>query len=152
MNFFDNKRTLKWSVIGLLILNIGLLTFIFIGHGGKHPPHRLLHEQLQFDKQQINTFHSLRERHFKKRDSISKNIRAIKTEWYDKELIQPLDSVVALAYATKLSKEQIIFELELFHHFQSITNICTPEQRKLWQSFVKDFATNTKKRNHKRRK
>ena len=86
-------KLLTFSVIGLLILNVGIIFFLFFSKpafenreriGIAKNPKEVIGKRLHFDANQLKQYQELITIHRKKIDSLDANIKGIKLELYSK--------------------------------------------------------------------
>lgn len=147
----DKIKLLTLSVFTLLLLNLGLVTFLLLGnsHGiGREnhlpKPSVYISNQLHFDHKQQQEYQALIRVHRNRIQAIDYKIRKNKNELYN-ELTQPTinskikDSLIAIL--TNCQKE---IETTHFNHFQDIKKLCREGQlnefNELTASFSKIFS------------
>ena len=146
------KTISPWIFAGLVIMNIALLVFIWMGHprGGApflHPPfgapqngarlQHILESKLNFDENQKQTYQELIHEHRKQIDSLHQAIKEAKRDLYSKGLSQN-DSIIAQKQnqiANLIAKqEQINFE-----HFRKVRDkICNPRQQRELDNMISE--------------
>lgn len=132
----EKTKLLTLSVIGLLLLNLGTLGFLFLNgnreHRGPHGeglrPKDIIIEKLHFDAAQQQEYEKLIQWHQGEIRRIDDNIRQAKNELYT-QLSQPetnltiKDSLVSL-----LANYQKQIEETHFKHFHDIKKLCHQNQ------------------------
>lgn len=128
----NKVKTLSILSLILILFNIGLLVFIFIGH---RPPKykegriaRKVEKKLGFDSTQHEAYFSLHRTHKVTLDSLN--------VIYQQKLFQYIDLVKLPSIDQNLQTELLnqITQLEekridlTYQHLQDLKNICTPEQ------------------------
>jgi len=143
MDIFKEKRYLWFTIIVLIVMNLAVLTLLWLGRpeaGGMHGPPKnpaeqrerlqhLLAEELGFDNSQIEQYLKLRRDHQHKMRLLQKEVREIKREMFDEVLEGDLqtelsDSLLALAQ----DKQAQIEHLTVLH-FIDLKKLCKSEQR-----------------------
>jgi protein CpxP len=129
----DKFKLLTYSVIGLILLNLGIIGFIYISMPNSNPndkrrPKDIIIEKLHFDDNQIKKYEIIIEAHRNFIDSLNKNNREIKAELYSKLKqshvnVKDKDSLIQII----LLNHKYIEEGN-FMHFQDIKNLCTKSQ------------------------
>ncbi|MES2747953.1 MAG: hypothetical protein V4648_06225 [Bacteroidota bacterium] len=136
----DKTKVLTFTVITLLLLNIGTLGFLYIsaskehrpppGHGpeGRSKPREIIIEKLHFDAIQIKQYDQLIKKHQSDIRATEDNIRDSKNELYLQlnETITNEKAKDSLINALSLYQKQI--ETIHFNHFQDIKKLCKKEQ------------------------
>lgn len=137
------KKFTTALIIGLLLLNVGLVTTIWLGdcngpkgpHG--NPPHGglLFEKELGWDATQVAQFEALRAEHHKNMQGFHKELNVLKTQMLDlvtQESDDGLEEVLTKIGAKHADLDRITYE-----HFTAIRNICGPDKRgkfdELWQ-------------------
>jgi hypothetical protein len=137
----NKTRFLTLAVIGLVLLNIGMVAFLL---SGKMPPHKgegprkIIIERLRFDQKQVADYEKLIQKH---RDDIRQKeseLMAARQAIYNQLLGEDLskkDSLTAQVGHLQTAVEQIHFA-----HFQDIKNLCRPDQKADFDALVGDLA------------
>jgi len=130
----DKIKLLTYSVIGLLVLNIGIISFLYLSRTNSNPeenrrkPKDIIIEKLHFDATQIKKYEDVIPVYRNTIDSLNIRNSEIKAELYS-QLKQPTvnnkfkDSLIQL---TLVNQKRI--EVANFNHFQDIKKICTKSQ------------------------
>lgn len=138
-------KLLTIAVIGLLLLNVCLLVFVFFRHPmGMHPhrpkPDVVIIDKLQFDKPQQEAYRLLINEHHAAIIKMQATTRQLKNTLY-KQLLLPtnrrttVDSLTTAIAINQQSIEQINFK-----HFDDIKQLCKPEQLNNFTDLVDDLA------------
>lgn len=126
----------KYAAIALLLINLGLLSFIYIGH--KPPPpengERLsAKERLNLDESQHEQFLKIVEIHHERIDSIKNAQSELLERHFDKASNQSQSDL------EQLTQLEILKLKEVEQHFEDIKGILNPKQLTDFQSF-KEFV------------
>ena len=146
-----SKRTLLIVlVVGLLISNLALATFIFLHKPPKEGgPRNIVIEKLGLDAQQIKEYDVLIQQH---RDAIRKKdgeIRQLKDQLYQQLFRdqnapqvapQKAPSMVADSLIGALGKVQMDIEKVHYQHFESLRKLCRPDQQQAFTGLVHEIA------------
>ncbi len=149
-------KLLSIAVIGLLIVNLGIVSFLLL----RKPPHprgfrpemnqlegrpegqagpkNIIIERLHFDKEQVAAYEKLIEQHQATVKNIRDSIRMAKTALYNtlnNETFAGKDSVV-----NELNLLQRNLELAHYQHFAALKKICKPEQTENFDKLTHDLA------------
>ena len=143
----DRTKLLTFTVIALLLLNFGLLGFLFMGRHNRHdgPPRRpeprqVIIDKLHFDEAQQASYEKLIHWHRSRIDSIDGNIRAAKNRLYS-QLVQPaVDVKVKDSLINVLADLQKQIEATHFKHFQDIKGICRKEQLNDYNNLTEELS------------
>lgn len=131
----EKTRLLTIAVIGLLILNMGLLGFMWFGRKpmpphlegkfeGRPPAAQFLIKELNLDEKQKAEYDIMRISHKSTRDSLNDVLKQHR-ETFFKGL-----STGDTSEIEKIATVQKEMDLSTFHHFQALRSICSPEQQK----------------------
>lgn len=149
MNNSRNK-VLIFFIAVLLLTNIGMLFYFIGGRGpgrGSHgdrksgPVTSLLQNEIGFDKQQMDTFDSLKQQHRAAIKPLFDDLGKSKDSFY-LFIGNPSVSDSALkSAADAIGKKQAALDLQFYQNFQSIRKICTPEQQIKFDSLMPAIAS-----------
>lgn len=143
----ERIKLLTYAVVALLVLNFGLLAFLFMGRHNRHngPAHRpqpreVIIEKLHFDEAQQASYKKLIHWHRSRIDSIDSNIRAAKNKFYS-QLVQSAVNVKAKdSLINVLADLQKQIEATHFKHFQDIKSICRKEQLNDFSNLTEELS------------
>ena len=141
-------KLLTISVIGLMIVNLGMVAFLLMQ---KHPfrpdgrppmeqkgPKAIIIDRLHFDKEQTVQYEHLIEEHQTAIKSLNDSIKTVKNNLYQ-SLSNENDSVKdSLITTLGLLHKQI--ELTHYEHFAAIKKLCKPDQLEYYNSLTKELA------------
>ncbi|GEM_PF-870555 len=103
----------------------------------RKPPSNFLVKQLDFDESQRETFRALNRKHHRRMRGISDEIRQLKDVFFnglsDASLTIDVDSLAVLMGELEAKKE-----LEVYHHFKQVQELCNTEQQKKFSKIIKD--------------
>ena len=130
----DKIKLLTYAVIGLLLLNVGIIGFLFFSRPNRNPevnhrkPKEFISEKLHFDANQNEKYESIIPIYKDKIDSLDAINRKLKSELYSQLKLQVVnsaikDSIINLFLANQKQIEQLHFK-----HFLDIKNICKASQ------------------------
>jgi hypothetical protein len=132
----EKTKLLTIAVIGLLLINLATLCFLFLNgpkghrpsHEGKPMPKELIIEKLHFDANQQKEYDKLIQWHHGQITKLDDNIRQTKNELYSQlnqtEVnIKAKDSLIML-----LNSYQKQVEETHFKHFEDIKKLCHKDQ------------------------
>jgi hypothetical protein len=138
----DKIKLLTYAVIGLLLLNVGIICFLFLLRPNRTPeenhgrPKEIIAEKLHFDAKQIEKYESIIPIYKDKIDSLDAINREIKSELYSQLKLPVVNTVVKDSLITLFLTNQKRIEEAHFKHFQDIKSICKATQ-------LQDFNTLT---------
>ena len=130
----DKIKLLTYSVIGLLLLNVGIIGFLFFSRPNRNPnenhrrPKEIIAEKLHFDANQIKKYESIIPIHKDKIDSLDAVNREIKSELYSQLKLPVVNTIVKDSIITLFLANQKRIEEAHFKHFQDIKSICKASQ------------------------
>lgn len=125
-----NKIKLLTFLVGaLLLLNFGILTFLFLSgpNGRKHEPREIVIHELHFDKAQISDYDKLISVHKEKIKNLNDAIKKCKNELYSK-LKTAQNKSVTDSLLLKIEQFQSKIERIHYSHFLDIKKLCKPNQ------------------------
>jgi hypothetical protein len=141
----DKIKLLTYSVIGLVLLNIGIIGFLYISRPNDNPhdlgkkPKDIIIEKLHFDANQIQKYEDIIKVYRNTIDSLNNNSKEIKAVLYT-QLKQPIvnnkvkDSLIQLTLVNQKRIEEANFK-----HFQDIKNLCTKSQLEAYNSLTEEL-------------
>lgn len=163
MNYFDKNKILTVAVVLLLIINIGILAFLWIDRVPKSPeklppvdrlhapdgrplvrppgnpgPKEFLMRELNFNEQQRKEYEKLVDEHKNDMKNIRDKIRNNKEKLWDLFLKHDVDSNDAEAIATEIGAGQKETEMVTFRHFQKVKDLCNDEQKEKFDKVIGD--------------
>lgn len=133
----EKQKLITFSIIALLLINLGTLGFLFLsapkkGHfppnGGRPEPKEIIIERLHFDKKQQADYQKLIEDHRSKIGATEDKIRSAKNELYSLLSSDSVDAAKKESLLMALSDYQKEIETIHFNHFTDIKKLCTKEQ------------------------
>ncbi|WP_162128227.1 periplasmic heavy metal sensor [Flavobacterium phycosphaerae] len=147
----EKTKLLTIAVIGLLLLNLATLGFLFLngpkghrppmdGMHGRQKPREIIIEKLHFDIAQQKEYDRIIQWHQGEIRKLDQNIRQTKNELYS-QLMQPevnaktKDSLIAV-----LNSYQKQIEQTHFKHFEDIKKLCHPNQREDFNDLTEELA------------
>lgn len=144
----EKTKLLTITVIGLLLLNIATLVFLFLNgpkpdrlpHEGRREPKEIIIEKLHFDAQQQKEYAKLIQWHRGEINQLDDNIRQVKNDLYsglsEKEInVKTKDSLIIL-----LNSYQKKIEETHFKHFEDIKKLCKPEQQEDFKALTEELS------------
>lgn len=122
-------KFLTFSVVALLLLNFGILTFLFFSASNdrKHEPRAIIIHELQFDASQIANYDMLIRIHKDKIKNLNDAIKICKNELYN-QLKKHQNKLIIDSLFSKIASYQSQIEQTHYSHFLDIRKICKPTQ------------------------
>jgi periplasmic protein CpxP/Spy len=138
MNEQNKFRNLWFAIISLFVLNMGTLGWIFFKNQGHEPPIGpvIIEEALSFDSKQREDFKPLMRKHFEMVIPLREAIQEDKNLLFDWIKSGSNDTIVLSNHLASLSLKVIENERNTFLHFKEIRDLCTPEQRKVFDEVL----------------
>ena len=142
----DKIKLLTYAVVGLLLLNIGIIGFLFFSRPNRNPevnhrrPKEIIAEKLHFDANQIDKYELIIPIYKDKIDSLDAINRKLKSELYSQLKLQVVnsaikDSIINLFLANQKQIEQLHFK-----HFLDIKNICKASQLEDFNALTQELG------------
>jgi protein CpxP len=138
MDFIKRNKILGVAVIGLLVINVLLLTFVWSGKGQRGYASgggKFLEEQLGLTADQKQKVKSFRDAHFKLVESLREKSKENRDELHDL-LKSPNSELTAQELASRLGQIQSQIEFSTFKHFSDIRSICNEQQKKIFDETI----------------
>jgi Spy/CpxP family protein refolding chaperone len=147
----SKTRSLVTIIIFLLITNVGmLLFFVFSSKPVKKEPDReqggggmynSLQKEVGFSTAQLDRYQVLRK---EQRDIVRPlfvELRAAKKNFYDLLYSDTVSDSLIIADADSIAQKQKKLDIQMFHYFKNIRNMCTPDQLQKFDSTVNKVVT-----------
>lgn len=146
-------KLLGIAVAGLIVMNLGLLAFLFFAKPPKtemaqpqeHPfgptagePKLIIIDRLHFDKGQVAQYETLIEEHRRIINETDNQIRETKNKLY--ATLNDGNKGSADSFQTILTQLHRKIEDTHYNHFEAIKKICKPEQLVYFDALTKDLA------------
>jgi protein CpxP len=144
-------KLLSIAVVGLLLVNAGILAFLVIkkpaeppmggpgrpGPGGEGPK-RIIIERLHFDAEQTAKYEKLITEHRKQINELDREIRTTKNNLYS--TLSSASSLNKDSLETRLGEIQKQIESTHYNHFSDIKKLCKPDQLENFNDLTKELA------------
>jgi periplasmic protein CpxP/Spy len=132
-------------IVLLLILNFGILGFMWLHHGpgpGPMPgrPDRLIFEKLHLDAPQKDKFETLKHEHHSQMVSIQEAEGKLHRELFELLKKEPVDSNQRNILLLELQNNDMQKELVTFEHFRKLRAILHPGQMNDFDDFVAELS------------
>lgn len=141
----NKTKLLSIAVIALLLLNFGILSFLFITKGhrpnDRRMPREIVIEKLHFDKNQIVAYEKIIAIHQKTIRDLDNSIRATKNELYQLLNSDKIDSAQKDSLLLELASYQKQIETTHFNHFLEIKKICKKEQLSHYNDLTEELGS-----------
>lgn len=141
----DKTKVLGLAVIALVLLNIGILGFLFFSKEkedsrGRKMPREIVIEKLHFDKNQITEYDKVIKIHQKNIRNLDDSIRSAKNELYELLNAETVNSVQKDSLCLKLANYQKQIETTHFNHFIEIKKLCKKEQLTAYKNLTEELS------------
>ena len=144
----SKMKLLTVAVAGLLLVNLGIVAFLFF-HKPPHPPQgrdgmekggpqKAIIEKLHFDKEQAAQYEALITEHRVSIESLRDSISTEKNNLY--QLLASENTAGKDSLLTHLGSLQQQIELAHYKHFDAIKKLCRPNQLDDFNKLTKDLA------------
>ncbi len=146
----ERSKLLSIAVIGLLLLNFGILGFMFIhkeNHhfpGGRPPggdePKRIIIERLHFDVGQQQQYEALISIHRKHTHELNDASHQMHEELFALLAIDSSQTQNAEVIILKIAENQKEIDHLNYDHFSDIKKLCKPDQIKDFDNLARELA------------
>jgi periplasmic protein CpxP/Spy len=138
MNEQHKFKNLWIAIISLFVLNLGTLGWILFKNHGQEPPISpvKIEEVLGFDSKQILNFKPLLRKHFETVIPLRDSIKKDKDLLFDWIKSGSGDTTEFNNRLESLSVKVMANERNTMLHFKEIRNLCTPEQKKVFDEVL----------------
>jgi hypothetical protein len=141
----NKTKVLGFTVIALVILNFGILLFLFLSKGNEGPrgrkmPREIVIEKLHFDENQILEYDKTILIHQKNIRDLDDSIRATKNELYQLLNSENIDNIQKDSLYLKLAGFQKQIETTHFNHFIEIKKLCKKEQLSDYKNLTEELS------------
>jgi protein CpxP len=138
-------KLLSLAVIVLLLLNLGILGFLFLskdnsGPDGRKMPREIVIKKLHFNENQIHEYDKIIKIHQDDIRNIDDSIRTTRNELYKLLNAETIDSSKKDSLNLKFADFQKQVEIIHFNHFLEIKKICKKEQLAYYKSLTEELS------------
>jgi len=159
MNYFKNTTSINWLIIILIIINLGLLTFLIIQYNSNkeilksqeiRQQHvaKFMHNQLNLSTEQQNLFKESGHSYFEAMRNISKDAKNTKKELYKEIFKKEPNPEKIEALIELLGKKHSELEKAQFEHFYELKKVCNPEQEEQLEEIMNEMIEMMENRHH----
>lgn len=137
------KNLLLYILLAFLVLMNGFFLFKHFGASDDKSPKRLgpenfIAKQLELDGTQLVEFKKIDKAHREKMTLILDDIKGAKDELFDRLSDETVNDSIIDALATQIANKEKAKELQTFHFFRSLNQICTERQKERFKRILKD--------------
>ncbi len=148
MDSNKKNKALVSIIIFLLITNVAMLIFFVVlsnpgnkkysnsGHD-QNSMSTLLQKEVGFSKDQLDQYQALRTLQRQNVKPLFNEVRKAKQNFYGLLYSQNVSDSLLNADADSIAQTQKKLDLQMFHHFKMVRNICTPDQVQKYDSTIK---------------
>ncbi len=150
MDIFKQKTYLVVTVIILIILNLGILTMLWLNKPDhpKNPNHIserpneqeqisiLLRQELEFTDEQIDEYLHLRRINREQMSELQNEIRDLKRQMFNKVILENSDLPISDSLLSIILDKQGQIEKLTYQHFLDLNQLCDSEQQKKLQLLI----------------
>jgi protein CpxP len=144
----EKTKLLTIAVIGLLLLNLATLGFLFLNgpkgnrppHGGKPEPKEIIIEKLHFDANQQKDYENLIQWHRSEITKLDDNIRQAKNELYSQLNQSEVNAKAKDSLITVINSNQKQIEETHFKHFEDIKKLCHKDQMEDFNELTEELS------------
>ncbi len=144
----ERTKLLIILVICLVLLNLGLLTYILFGSekaqrpepGRKPRPREIIIEKLKFNDEQIEKYTELIKEHRAMISELEKGNIKLKNKLYQCLLTSPKNKQVKDSIIYLLGENQKLIENVHFNHFADIKQLCEPKQMEFFEELATELS------------
>lgn len=150
MSYLRNHKVLLLIISVLLLANIGLLYFFVFNR--PRGPHRMNEKEMKqralervknevgLDDKQLALYDSLRTNQFNTMKPLFEELTKSKEDFFKLLSQQGVSDSVINQYVEMIGEKQEAIDMTTFHYFQSLKQICTPEQQAKMDSFIQQIV------------
>jgi protein CpxP len=141
----NKTKLLSFAVIALLLLNFGILGFLFLskdkqGQKNKKMPKEIVINKLHFDDNQIIEYEKIIKVHRNTITTIDDSIKVAKNELYQLLNSETINLEKKDSLYSKLANYQRQVEITHFNHFLEIKAICKKEQLADYKTLTEELS------------
>ena len=147
----EKTKLLTITVIGLLVLNLATLGFLFIsGPKGHKPPHdrtegrqmprEIIINRLHFDVNQQKDYDKIIQWHRGEIKKLDSEIREAKIELYSQLKESQLDLKVKDSLIAVINTNQKQIEITHFKHFEEVKKLCNQDQLEDFNELTEELS------------
>ncbi len=142
-------KLLTLAIIGLLVLNLATLAFLFLHHSAKGPiannrpgegPKNIIIERLHFNQTQQNQYNAMVDEHRSRSRELRDNSKLLHDKLYALLNENPVNEIDKNKLITNIAENQKLTEELNFTHFRQIRSLCKGVQIKYFNELVEDLG------------
>ncbi len=165
MDIFSQNKLLIRTILFLVVLNLGSITFFTIRemrprHDGENPPNdekknelsAILKKELNLSEQQVAKFDEIREQNASKKQELKQAINEDKELLNQEMFDQNSNNERLLALAKKIGDNEYRIELSKINQSKQLKSICNPDQLEKFQDLMVEMRDYLRPNNQPQRK
>lgn len=144
----NRTKFLTVVIVLLLVINAGMLAYLLIGQNKGHQrsimrrgegPSEYIIETLGFEGEQKQQFIELRDEHRSQMSSLKDQMSDVRDDYFDGLKTDAIDTAESQKLKTEIGRLQAEMHSITFDHFAKVRQICTPEQKKIFDGFIDEI-------------
>lgn len=139
----NKTKLLLICVVGLVVLNLGLLAFLWFRPGHPHHgggPGKFIVEELKFDEKQQAAFEKLKEQHRTHMDANISRFMHLNDELFALLGKDGVDSAAVKIISDSIAWLHGDMARITYDHFLQVRALCTPEQLKKFKEIIPEVG------------
>ena len=139
----STNKILVAAVTLLLIVNIGLLIFIWKGSSKSEPKHpqgngafETMVKELNMSEQQKNEYKKLRDEHFARIRPLFDSIRQYRSSFFKMVADTTINEESLNDYSKRVAEKQAIIDKMTFEHFKKLRALFSADQQKQFDEYM----------------
>ena len=139
----STNKILVAAVTLLLIVNIGLLIFIWKGNSKSEPKHpqgngafETMAKELSMTEQQKNEYKKLRDEHFARIRPLFDSIRQYRSSFFKMIGDTAINEDSLNGYSKRIAEKQTIIDKMTFEHFKKLRALFSIDQQKQFDEYM----------------
>lgn len=152
MDIFKQQKYLKRTILILVLINIGLISFfvwrelkpnhkplLFPKNEAYHDVSTILKKELNLNQSQVSKLNEIRERYYLKEIDLKKKIKDLKDSMNDEMFNKDSHDLKIIALAEEISVNEYKIEMLRYSQAKELKSICTPQQQLRFEALVKEI-------------
>ena len=134
-------RNLWATIIVLLLINIGMMCWIWLMPKAQRPPKNyFLERELGFNEQQKEAYREMRKKHFDGNSLIHEQIKTKKEEFLKQLTKSNLSDEELMKQSLEIETLAAQINVRNYKHLQQVRKLCTPKQQKQFDEIMDKIA------------
>ncbi len=135
------------AIVVLFVLNLFTLGYVLLGHKDKPPlpferqgPKGRIEERLKLTPDQQKQFEDLKKEHRSQMEVLQKNSKEMHDKYFDLLKADNPNIPMRDSLLQVMAKNQSEMDKVTFDHFKKLRELCAPDQKNLFDSFIDEIA------------